>query len=126
MPTPAINRDAILAAIREHGPMTAAEIAETTGKKRSAIDSALVAMRKRGSFYVRVSGYRRQIGGAGIAAGIFALGPGKDVPREDLGGKEGHRQRNERYREKNRMVIRAKTAIRRGVTLNPFSQLINR
>lgn len=124
MPSPPRTRNAILAAIREHGPMTVAELVEVTGKTRHSIDAAIINMRERGTEFLRVKGYQRQVGNGGIAASIYDLGPGKDAKRPDLSTIEAHRERQARYRDKNRAVINARTNARRGRPINPFLQLM--
>lgn len=80
MPQPSTTRDAIKKLIRQHGPLTAAEISEELGMTLKAISSCLSSSRtgKRKHFYIM--GHRPQVGISGLAAGIYAIGSRKDVP----------------------------------------------
>jgi predicted ArsR family transcriptional regulator len=58
----------ILAALAEHGGLTAARLAEHLGCERASADQSLRTLRDRG--LVRVAEYRRR---AGKAAGVYVI-----------------------------------------------------
>lgn len=80
MPTIPTTRDAIRAALRTDGPMTAAELARALGRKVKTIDSALSCARRYGTKYIRITGYERRLGTSGRMAPVYDLGPGRDAP----------------------------------------------
>lgn len=124
MPTVPVTREAILAAIAEDGPMTAAELTEATGKTRRAIDASINAMREHGTKFLRITSYRRQRGRGGREATVYGLGPGPDAKRPALDTPEEAKARQARYREKNRTLLRLRMHRRRRGQVNPFLQLI--
>lgn len=114
----------MLQAIREHGPLSAAELAETLQISRQSVDASMNAARtKFGSGMFRITAWRRNIGRGGREIPVYGLGPGRDVQRPELGD-TARRETQARYTEKMRAVIRTKDAIRRGDTINPFAQLM--
>jgi hypothetical protein len=118
---PPITRDAVYRAIYEHGPMTAQEIADTTGIKRGKINGALNKA-PLGLFYI--SAWRRQDPGTkGSVSPIYAIGPGRDKPHP---GRIDHKERCARYRERNKAIIRVRDTQRKNPAklANPFHQLL--
>lgn len=124
MPQPAYTRTAIMQLLREHGPMTAAQITEAMHMSRQAIDAAITGARaKYGTEFFVIVGYHNQRGTGGREAPMYGPGPGEDAKRP-LFGKRTVRAADARYREKHRAVIRLKTTQRRHGAVNPFAGLV--
>ena len=126
MPQPAYTRTAILQAIREHGPRSAAELAEALELPRSTIDGSLRAARsKHGTKFFRIVAWRRYTGHGSNWVPVYGLGPGDDEPKPVL-TKEQHNERHVRYRKRMRNVILVRDRVRRGEhdPSNPFAQLM--
>lgn len=124
------TRDAILALLAHYADgLTKDEIATELGKHPAAIEASIWHDRhKHGSANIRIKKYRPMRGKGGRAQAVYVLGPGPDAERPDLSDIKYHRQRNERYRNKNRALLNIRLRIRRGSTLaaNPFAQLIQK
>ena len=126
MPMPAYTRTAIQQAIREHGPLSAAELAAVLELTRRSVDASLNAAREKfGTQYFRIAAYRRQATGkGGREIPVYGLGPEPDVPRPELGA-AAHREVKQRYAEKYRDVINHRARMRRrGRAGNPFAGLL--
>lgn len=123
MPTPPITREAVFRTLYEYGPMTAQEISDTTGIKRGKIDGAINKAKPHGIFYIKA--WRRQPPGTkGAISPVYDIGNKRNAPKPDrLDSKE----RNARYREQNKALIRLRCAKRRNPQslVNPFAQLIH-
>lgn len=118
-------RDAITEAIERDGPMTGAELADTLNVPRKQIDSSLAHARyEYGTKFFRISGYARQVGIGGREAPIYAIGPEPDEPRPKMNSKRDRKKIQERYRDKNRAVIRARDRKRKGITSNHFLDIL--
>lgn len=125
MPQPAYTRTAILQALLEHGNMSAAEITEVLQLPRTTIHGSLAGARKKyGTWFFRITGWRRQQGQGGREIPIYGPGPGTDAPRPDLGAK-ARRETQQRYADRHRTVINLRAQRKRG-RLNPFMQLVAR
>lgn len=119
------QRDTLLAALREYGPMTASEMAEMTGLTRHQVHSYLCRTRNLyPRMYFVIKDWQRRIGATSIAP-IYKAGPGRDVPAPDLSTKEAARERQERYRGKHSAELRIMNQAKRGSALigDPFAQL---
>lgn len=118
-------RDAITEAIERDGPMTGAELAQVLNVPRKKIDSSLIHTRhKYGTQFFRISGYVRQVGIGGREAPIYAIGPEPDEPRPKMNSKRDRKKIQQRYRDKNKLVIRARNRKRKGTTSNPFLDIL--
>lgn len=126
MPQPAYTRTAILQAIREHGPLTAVELAAALELSRTAINGALTEARaKYGTQFFRITAWRRYTGRGSNWVPVYGLGPGEDEPKPVL-TKEQHNERQVRYRERMRDVIRIRDRARRGKQpTGPWAQLLS-
>lgn len=128
MPTVPTTRNTITALIQEHGSMTAAEIADMLGWTRQRVNGCITQARiDHGTWFFRISAYRRQEGHGGREAPVYGLGPGKDAARPVMNSIEEHRARQARYRDRNRLVINMRNRARRSGTMaHPFDQLLRR
>lgn len=116
------TRDIIIAAIKEAGPMSSAQLVEYTGLSRRSIDSA-VHFARYGSqgklLYIR--SYIRNYGTRGKTAPVYNVGSNKDKPAP-ASDRKADRQR---YAEKMRAVIRLKDQKRQhGAVMHPWLQLL--
>lgn len=118
MPTKPTTRDAIKRAIREYGPMTAQELAGELGKPVKTIGSCISTSRsgKKKHFYVKE--WRPQVGIAGLAAGVYAVGNRPDA--EPL--VYDRKVINARSYQKNKALIKMR---RSGRQTNHFASLIS-
>jgi hypothetical protein len=118
MPTKPTTRDAIKRAIREYGPMTARELAEELGKSVKTIGSCISTSRsgKKKHFYVK--DWRPQMGIAGLAAGIYAIGNRPDAEPFV----QNRKATNARYYQNNKALIKVRRA---GRQTNHFASLIS-
>lgn len=119
-------REAILALIGDEGPMTAAEITEALGITRRSVDSSIHEMRDYGTKFLRITSYKRQRGRGGREAPVYGLGPGQDAKRPVMNTPEEAKKRQERYREKNRFILRVRQQKKRHGTVNPFLLVLGR
>lgn len=117
-------RDAIIELLRENPEgLTQLEIAEEMGRAIGAIQSTVRNERmRRGSENFRIAGYRRAEMQTGQSAPVFVLGPGPDAKRPPV-PKDAVKKAKERYRERNRLLLRLKDRAASG-TANPFAQLL--
>lgn len=124
MSSPPVVRDAIAAALREFGPMSAAEIADTTGLPRGKVNAALTNARANhpGKFF-RITRWQFQVGRKGRETPIYAAAPGKDadLPVFDNAHRKAVNQRN--YRA-NRALWAAQRKRRAGVATSPWAGLV--
>lgn len=123
MSTPPTIRTALVAAITEHGPMTAAELADVTGLDRKQVNGAFIKARGLGLFHI--AAWRRQPPGQrGAMAPVYNLGDQPDAPKPRA---RTQRERNATYRKRHRAVLRAKALKTSGAQqhrLHPFSELV--
>lgn len=73
------TRAAIIAAIMEHGPLSAADLSARLNMDRKTIDSSIRFARKPGNKILYICKYRRNIGIRGRHAPIYDLGNLPDV-----------------------------------------------
>lgn len=129
MPGRPIVKDALVAALRFHGWMTARELAAETGLLARQVSDCITDSRGRGQALFVIRGWQRSEG-HGDYAPVYGLGPGvgpvKDAKRPKRDPVKDHRERNARYRARNRAAIRARENARRGSKMkdNPFAQLV--
>lgn len=126
-------RNAVLACLREHGPMTMLDIAEALQWPLARVHSAICGARNRyPGQLVHISGYRKHPE-RGKDVSVFAAGPGEDKPRPVLTNQQKQARRRvvqARYNRKNRTIIDTKARIKRakakGVTVvsNPWLNLM--
>lgn len=114
------TRDIIIAAIKEAGPMSSAQLVEYTGLSRRSIDSAVHFARyakPKKLLYIR--SYIRNYQTRGKPAPVYNVGSNKDNPPPASDRAADRR----RYNEKMRALTRLKDQKRRqGVTLHPWLQ----
>lgn len=99
------SRDAVTAALREHGPMNAADIADFLGWPQIRVNATLNTARRDhpGKFFRIVRTVMRQ-GSSGRDAPVYSASPGPDAPRPTLGA-DYDKQRSQRYYLQNRARI---------------------
>lgn len=116
---PAKTRAIISAAIKG-SPMNAREIASYTGLRKEQVYGCISHWREgKCSDYFRIVSWKYEEGqGVGYMP-VYGLGPGRDAPKPKVDRKD----RDARWRERNRAVIRARDAKRRGKNASPFGQL---
>lgn len=120
MPTVPVTRSLILDLLREHGPMTSAQVAQELDWPRSRVNGCIAKARgDHGTRYFVIVGYHAQRGRGGREAPVYAPGPGKDAPRPVFEEKK----RQQRYRDKHRVLINLRSRVRRGKAVTPFDQL---
>lgn len=126
MPRKSEWRDLALATLREHGPMSKADLAELLGPNgaRAALAIATARHENPGKFF-RVTRYEVQRGRSGREIPIYAAGGGADAPRPDF-GIDAMKATQARYYRSNRARIIARVhARRRGpVSGNPWAALL--
>lgn len=114
------TRDIIIAAIKEAGPMSSAQLVEYTGLSRRSIDSAVHFARfgaQRKLLYIKT--HIRNYGLRGKPAPVYNVGARKDAepPASDRAADR------RRYAEKMRAVVRLRDQKRQhGKTLHPWLQ----
>lgn len=103
------TRYAIVALLKEHGPLHVGAMAELLNMKYQTVQSAIRIMRNHKMLHI--SGWKRSLGTRGAWGAIYTLGPGQDrkPPQVNV-----NKQANERYREKYREVLRRRMSARRG------------
>lgn len=120
------SRDAVTAALREHGPMNAADIADVLGWPQSRVNSTLNTARRDhpGKFFRIIRTVMRQ-GSRGRDAPVYSASPGPDALRPTL-GKDYDKLRNQRYYLRNRVRILCRIrASRQGVqAASPWQGLV--
>jgi hypothetical protein len=124
------TRDAILAHLRENDnePITPAQLAQKLGKHLKAIEAAVRLMRsvtggKTNLLYI--TGYKR-CEGKGMWAPLLAEVPAEGDPPADAKKPKAYtfKQRQDRYRDKNRALLRARDRQRRPKTPKTEAQLM--
>ncbi|ARL90996.1 hypothetical protein BOC57_35020 [Burkholderia pseudomallei] len=118
MPTIPTTREAIRHAIQEFGPMTVQELAEELGKLPRTIGSCISSSRTGKKKYFYIKEWRPQVGIAGLAAGVYAVGNRRDaepyIPNR--------KATSSRYYQNNKGLIKARRTTR---PAGPFTSLIN-
>lgn len=124
MPKPPVVRDAIVAALREFGPMSAAEISEATGLPRGKVNGSLTLARAShpGQFF-RIVRWQLQVGRKGRETPIYAAETGKDArrPAFDDAHRKAASQRNYRANRARRAALRKQ---RSGISASPWAGLV--
>lgn len=121
----ATTRELLIQTLKELGPMTAAELTEATGLRRSQVDSCLIDTRRLyPKKYFIIRGWKRNYVVSGRMAPIYGYGNGPDVKPPEP---DDSKARNARWREKHRAVLRVRSSQVRGSPMveNPFAQLIS-
>ncbi len=115
MPNKPIWRELAYSTLREHGPMSKADLIELLGPKGNAAAASIATARHEhpGKFF-RVTRYDVQRGRAGREIPIYAAAPGADAPRPDFGTEQARKDRQRRYYQRNQAQILARTHARRG------------
>lgn len=122
-------RNAVIAAIKEHGPMTCNEVAEVLGWTIERTHSVIANGRRLhpGKLF-RVIRYQPSRG-KGKDQAVYAVQAGKDKPRPTTDMKVRRHEALQRYRNKHRATINARhrqaRAAKAGSTVpqNPWMQL---
>ncbi|MFP3705939.1 hypothetical protein [Paraburkholderia tropica] len=118
MATPPKTRDAVTRLIREHGPMTIAELAEELGKPKKTVNSCVSSARAGKVKHFYIKDWRRQVGRSGLPAAIFALGNRRDAPYPGADKKTTDR----RSYEKHKAIIKLRRSTR---AASPFKTMIS-
>ncbi len=120
---PSPIRSQLLAALTQHGPMTAAELAEVCRLERHQVNGAIL---KAPASALHISAWRRQDPGArGAMAPVYAPGPGTYAP---MPRPRSSRERNAAYRERNRAELRIKGRVTYAAEkprITPLSDLVH-
>ena len=125
MPGVPIHRDLALRTLREHGPMSKAELVELLGPLGQAAGRAIATARhERPGEFFRIVRYEFQRGRAGREIPIYSHAGGPDAPRPDLSGPQHRRERQARYYQDNRTRLLARVRARRGKAPSPWGQLM--
>ncbi len=114
MPKPPDTRDAITAALKEMGPMSALELVEHLGWSRNRVNACMTTARANhpGKFF-RIVAYRKQVGVQGRETPIYSAGPGPDAKRPTFD--ENHvTTRRQGYYQRNRARFAASRKRRTG------------
>lgn len=125
-------RNAVIAAIRKHGPMTCAEVAEVLGWTVARTHGVIANTRRlQPNKVFRVIRYQRSVG-KGKDASVYAARPGEDVPRPSVDQQARDKEKCQRYRDKHRATINARHRQARAAKAgspapqNPWMQLAAR
>lgn len=122
MPVPSTTRDAITAALKEHGPMSVLEIMEVTGFGRLKVNACLnTARHDHPGRYFRIVSYRRNVGVQGREIPVYSASMGRDVPRPVFDKKDTNR--NYYLRNRARQAVRRKVNTGKAPA-NPWAGLI--
>ncbi len=121
MARPATTRQAVLALLEEHGPLSIRALADMLGIERASVNSAISPAHKQK--LVHIVGWKRSIGTRGNLGAIYAIGPGQDRKRPRF---DSHKQAAERYREKYREVIRRREHAQRGSPVDPWLAILEK
>lgn len=119
MPNKPTCRDAILAHLREHGPMTFSELAQALAMHRNRVADAIgFSRRNHGPAHFRIQSWAQSPRSGTVP--VWAAGPGKDAPRPPPPTKiERRRIWRDRNRARSRVIDRLSQARRRGTTPTP-------
>ena len=123
-------RNAVIAALTQHGPMTCHEIADVMDWPLARVQCALRnARRLHPEKVFRVIRYKPVTEGKGKDASVYAAQAGADVPRQADNIDERRQKAQARYRRRHKAVINSRTrrarALQSGhaVRANPWAQL---
>ena len=123
-------RNAVIAALTQHGPMTCHEIADVMDWPLIRVQSVLRSARwLHPEKMFRVVGYKRTANGRGKDASVYALQAGADVPRNVVDFGKRRLQARALYRYRNQAAInarnRADRALKAGhaASANPWLHL---
>lgn len=123
-------RNAVIAVLKEYGPMTKNDIAEVLGWHPARVHSTLAnARRLRPGKVFRVVRYQRSEDGKSKDQSVYAAGPGQDVPRPQIDAIERRKETQSRYRNRHKAAINARMRMRRAkqhghsIVPNMFAQL---
>lgn len=113
------SRNAVIAAIKEHGPMTCAEVAEALGWPHSRAHETIAnARRWQPGKVFRVVRYRKTMG-KGKDPSVYAVQAGPDVPRPVIDRKARRKEIDRRYQRKNQAIINARERAERAAKVGP-------
>lgn len=119
------KRDAITAAIRQHGPMTSREIAELLDWPTNTVSVVIRSARRDhpGRFF-RVTGWRQVLGKWLNDEAVYSAGRGADCIKPATDTMARRRAADQRWRERNKARYLAGKMVRDGSKpLNPWLQL---
>lgn len=113
MAMPSYRRDAVLAALRERGPMTAHEVAEHLEMPHNIVRNTIGTTRNlRPGQLIRVVAYRPVIGRRARDEFVFAAQAGPDVERKPINMEKRRKERQARYRQKHSGTIKVRERVR--------------
>lgn len=119
-------RCAILAVLREHGPMPITTIAEHLGWPRNIVQSAVACARRDnpGEFF-RITQYAWQEAGAGAPMAFYAALGGKDAPKPRASKERINAQKLAHYHRHKAVISTRRTIKHAGASMprNPWMQL---
>lgn len=112
---------AIIAALENVGPMTAAEMRRFLDRSYSAVYKPLSTLRTRK--IVRIDSYQAQDGKGGRRAPVYALGSAPDAVEPPA---DSVSERNKKYTKRHVAVLAARRRVRRGTVQvpNPWQGLV--
>lgn len=126
-------RAQIIATLKDHGRMTAAEIADCLSLEIRTVATAIASARnQKPGVIFRVVAYRPVTGRRAADASVYVAEAGADVLRQAFTKSKQAKRRalaKTRYREKHRQTINMRNSIRRAeragrsVVINPWLQL---
>lgn len=128
-PRPSPRRQAVLAILREHGPMTAASAAAHLQWDIAMVSRAIVfARQKHSGEFFRVVRHKGTVGHWGPDQPVYAAEPGPDAYKRPISEKTRRRVAAKRWRDKNSAVEAAKKRASRASSsgakaVNVWSQL---
>lgn len=125
MPIKPTTRDAITAALKECGPMTAPELAHYLGWERNRVNTCLTTARNNhpGKFF-RIVRYQRQVGVQGRETPVYHASAGPDAPRPTFDA-EHKRATQQRYYQRNRAMFAMGRKLRTGqAAASPWAGLV--
>ena len=125
-------RNAVIATLKEHGPMTCEDTAGLMGWTVERVHGVISSARRlRPGQIFRVVRYQRAEG-RGKDHSVYAASPGQDAPRPKVDKKVRRLRTQEDYRNRHRAIVNARNrmarAAKKGYTAsaNPWAQLAPR
>lgn len=96
--------------------MCASELAAVAGVASTSITYTLKLWRNVEPGALHIVGWKRQVGCGGRYGAVWALGPGKDVPKPLCDKNSTHRS----WRQNNRLRLKLKDRARKGNPIPPW------
>lgn len=117
-------REAIVRTLEDFGPLSAQEIADTAGLKKTRVSICISQTRQVVPGLIRIAGWRRQEGKGGRAAPLYDLGSEPDVPLALPPATVRKRVYNRQYRARNRARLQLLRYASKGGEITPFTALV--